>query len=121
MKKVLVVDDDESIRCLLSQLLGEQYHVSTAENGAEAVALARSLKPDLILMDIMMPEMDGYTACSIMKSDKITKQIPVVMLTGVGYDMNRELAARVGADGYLTKPLTLNILLDTVKQFLTES
>ena len=117
-KKVLVVDDESNIRMLVKSMLFNGYTVLEAENGEEAVHIARSQRPDLILMDIMMPEMDGYTACSVIKTDQQTKVIPVVILTAVGYQLNKELAKQVGADGYITKPFTPNGLLDTIGKFL---
>ena len=68
-------------------------------------------------MDILMPNVDGYVACSTIKTDQVTKGIPVVMLTGVGYELNKKLAEKIGADGYITKPFSLQELLDTIGQF----
>jgi len=72
-------------------------------------------------MDIMMPNMDGYTACHTIKSNPATKATPVVMLTGVGHELNRRLAEETGADGHITKPFSLGDLLDTIGQFLSPS
>ena len=69
-------------------------------------------------MDIMMPTMDGYTACTAIKMDKATKKIPVVMLTALGHQLNKELAENTGADGYMTKPFSRQELLDAITQFL---
>jgi len=80
--------------------------------------MARRHKPDLILMDIMMPKMDGYTACKTIKTDPITQAIPVVMLTAVGYELNVELSRGMGADGYIIKPFSQQNLLDTIARFL---
>ena len=117
--RVLVVDDEESVRNLLQRVLKEAgYDVVTGANGQEAVDMARKHKPNLIFMDIMMPHMGGYDACSRIKNDKSTKGIPVVMLTALGYDLNKELAAETGADGYITKPFTSEDLLNTISKFL---
>ena len=105
---------------LVKSMLVNGYTVLEAENGEEAVHIARSQRPDLILMDIMMPQMDGYTACSVIKTDQQTKVIPVVILTAVGYQLNKELAKQVGADGYITKPFTTTGLLDTIGKFLQQ-
>jgi CheY-like chemotaxis protein len=117
-KKILIVDDEPNIRLLVSGILSHDYIVIAASDGEEAIALARRQKPDLILMDIMMPEMDGYVACSILKADPATKAIPVVMLTGVGHELNKKLAKEVGADGYVTKPFGREELLEAVTQLL---
>ena len=68
-----------------------------------------------------MPEMDGYTACDAIKTDKATSEIPIVMLTAMGYELNKKLAEKLGADGYITKPFTRQELLDKISQFLPTS
>jgi CheY-like chemotaxis protein len=120
MKKacILVVDDEQYIRLLARRLLSDKFTVLEGSDGAEAVDMARKHKPDLILMDIMMPNVDGYNACSMIKTDQSTKRIPVVMLTGIGYELNKKLAKEMGADDYITKPFTSEKLLDTIGKFL---
>ena len=119
-KKILIADDEPNIRLLVSGMLSQDYIVIAASDGEEAIALARKKKPDLILMDIMMPKMDGYAACSVLKADPATRAIPVVMLTGVGHELNKKLAKEVGADGYITKPFSMEELLETVTPLLTK-
>ncbi len=80
--------------------------------------MARSRKPDLILMDILMPKMDGYTSCYEIKTDPVTKAIPVVMLTAVGYELNVQLSKDIGAVGYITKPFSYHDLWDAIGKFL---
>ena len=118
-KTVLVVDDEENIRRLVHSMLGGEYVVREAKDGDEAVNIARSQKPDIILMDIMMPKMDGYAACHAIKTEPATKTIPVVMLTGVGYELNKKLSQEMGASGHITKPFSLRNLLDVIGQFLS--
>lgn len=118
-KKILIVDDEANIRLLVSSMLSKDYIVLGASDGKEAVDMARSQKPDLILMDIMMPNMDGYAACHAIKTAPTTKAIPVVMLTAVGYELNKALAKQMGASGYITKPFSPRDLLDTIDQFLS--
>ncbi len=120
-KKVLVVDDEPSIRCLVSYMLARKYIVLEAKDGEEAVHMAHSHKPDLILMDIMMPNMNGYAACHTIKKDPTTKAIPIVMLTVLHHALNVKLAKGIGADGYITKPFSLQDLLGTIDGFLTSS
>ena len=118
-KKALIVDDEPNIRRLVREILSKDYTVLEAQNGAEAVAMARSQKPDIILMDMMMPKMDGLTACAEIKANKATKAIPVVMLTAIGYDLNKKLAETVaGANGYITKPFSSQELLSTIGRLL---
>jgi len=120
MKKacILVVDDEQYIRLLARRLLSDKFTVLEGSDGAEAVDMAHKHKPDLILMDIMMPNVDGYHACSMIKTDQSTRRIPVVMLTGLGYELNKKLAKEMGADDYITKPFTLEKLLDVIGKFL---
>ncbi len=120
-KKILIADDEPNIRLLVGSMLSRDYIVIAASDGEEAIALARKQKPDLILMDIMMPKMDGYAACSILKADPATKAIPVVMLTGVDYVLNIKLSQKMGADGYITKPFSMEELLNTIAELLETS
>lgn len=119
-KKILIVDDESNIRLLVSSMLRKDYTVLEVSDGVEAIDIARSQKPDLIFMDILMPKMDGYTACRAIKNDPATQAIPVVMLTAVGYELNKKLAKEVGADGYITKPFTSGELLETVTSLLAK-
>ncbi len=80
--------------------------------------MAKSHKPDLILMDIMMPVMDGYTACHTLQESKDTKDIPIIMLTSVGFDLNKQLAASFGSSEYVIKPFNLKELLDKISKCL---
>ncbi len=120
-KKILIADDEPSIRLLVSGMLGKDYTVLEANNGAEAMDVINLQRPDLILMDIMMPYVDGYTACSRIKADEATKEIPVVMLTGVGHELNKKLSQEVGADGYITKPFSLPELREKIGELLKHS
>lgn len=117
-KTILVADDEENVRQLVISILGNEYVVLEAMDGDIAVDIAKRQKPDLILMDLMMPKMDGYTACYSFKADEVTKAIPVVILTAVGHELNKKLAQQVGASGYITKPFTPQELMDTVGKFL---
>ena len=118
-KKALIVDDEPNVRRLVREILSKDYTVLEAQNGAEAVDMARSQKPDIILMDMMMPEKDGLTACAEIKANKATRAIPVVMLTAITYDLNKKLAETVaGADGYITKPFSSQELLSTIGRLL---
>jgi CheY-like chemotaxis protein len=117
-KKILIADDEPSVRLLVKRLLSENYIVLEANDGKEAVSIAYNERPDLVLMDIMMPEMDGNAACYAIKADQATKAIPVVMLTAIGYELNKKLSQDImGADGYITKPFTRQDLLDTISRF----
>ena len=118
---MLIVDDEQSIRLLVRRLLSQNYIVLEASDGEEAIDIARRENPDLILMDIMMPKVDGYTACHQITKGQATKAIPVVMLTGVGHELNKKLSFEVGAKGYITKPFSLQDLLDVIRPLLPAS
>ena len=121
-KKILIADDEPSVRSLVKKLLSKKYIVLEANDGEEAVNMAFNQQPDLILMDILMPEMDGLTACYAIKMNQATKAIPVVMLTVVAYELNKKLSKDImGANGYITKPFSPQDLMDTIGQFLTGS
>lgn len=116
---ILVVDDDASIRNLLNQELTEAgYQVMEAENGMEALAVARRERPALIILDLMMPGISGFDVLSALKSDPVTSPVPVLILS-VLEDQERGL--RLGADGYLTKPLDSERMLETVAGLLARA
>lgn len=121
-KKILIADDEATVRALVKRLLSKNYAILEADNGEEAVKVAVNQKPDLILMDILMPKMDGLTACYAIKRNQATKEIPVVMLTAVDYELNRKLSQDVmGAQGYVTKPFNSQALMTIIGKFLAVS
>lgn len=117
-RRILVVDDERGIRMLTKDFLGDKFEVLEASDGQEAIDMASKYKPDLILMDILMPKVDGYTACSTIKTNAAPKKILVVMVTALGHELNKKLAQSSGADGYLTKPFLEEELLDIISKFL---
>ena len=120
-KKILIADDEPSIRLTVRKMLDKDYIVLEATNGEEAVDIARGQGPDLILMDLMMPKMDGYTACHAIKTDQATKVIPVIMLTAIGHELNKKFAIEMGAEGYITKPFTTQELMDVITPLLAKA
>ncbi len=121
-KVILVVEDDpKSLKLIRDLLQISGFTTIEATDGEKGVELAKSKKPDLILMDIMMPKMDGYAACRTIKTDKATRAIPVVMLTSLDHELNKELSRDMGADGYMTKPVDRQKLLDVISRFLPAS
>jgi len=121
-KKILIADDEPSVRSLVKKLLGKNCTVLEANDGKEAINIALNEKPDLILMDILMPKMDGLTACYAIRMNQATKEIPVVMLTAVDYELNKKLSRDImGAHGYITKPFNSQELTNAISQFLAAS
>ena len=117
-RKILIVDDEPNVRQLVCRMLNGKFIVLEAEDGRQAIDIACTQRPDLILMDILMPKMDGYTSCYAIKKDPTTRSIPVLMLTAIDLKLNIELGQQLGADGYITKPFTSQVLLDNIARFL---
>lgn len=114
--KVLVVDDEEYIQHILNFSFGaEGYEVITAADGEEGIKIAKTEKPDIIVLDIMMPKMDGYEACKKLKADPSTKAIPVILLTAKGREVDRKLGSQAGADDYVVKPFSPGRLIERVE------
>jgi len=110
--RILVVDDEIYIVHILDFSLGmEGYEVLTALDGEQAVEKARSEKPDLIVLDIMMPKLDGYETCKRLKSDDATKNIPVILVSSKGEKTDKVWGEEQGARGYVTKPYTSDQIL----------
>jgi CheY-like chemotaxis protein len=118
-RKVLIADDDAEMLEMLSTMLeAAGYGVVRAENGAEAVELARKELPSLIMLDIHMPKMDGLQACKAIKTDQVTKGIPVLMLTVEGSIKEIEQALAYGAATYITKPSSRAEILKMVESVI---
>ena len=121
-KKVLIVDDESHIRLLLEQtldpLLDADVEISTADNGGAALAAIRSERPDLVLLDVMMPVMNGFDVCKTVKADPELRGTFVMMLTAKGQELDRVTGAEVGADLYLTKPFDPDDVLSRAARVL---
>jgi DNA-binding response OmpR family regulator len=117
--RILLVDDQESVQKLLDAILKvRNYEVSYASNGVDAIDLALNLRPDLILLDVMMPGMDGFKVCQTLKGNSSTREVPVVFLTARGDDADREMGKRVGASGFVKKPFRSAELLGIISDLL---
>jgi two-component system cell cycle response regulator DivK len=119
MARILLVEDQEMNRDMLSRRLKKRgYEVSIAVDGAEGVEKARTEAPDLILMDMSLPVMDGWEATRTIKADETMRSIPVVALTAHAMSTDREKALEAGCDAYETKPVELPRLLSTIEELL---
>ena len=118
MKKVLVVEDVDFNRDLVVQLLEDKYHVIEAVNGQEGVELADRERPDLILMDLSLPVMDGWEATRRLKANKDLSSIPVIALTAHAMVGDEEKALAAGCDDYLVKPLDEDKLMAKIEEHL---
>jgi len=120
--KILVVDDEIYIVHILDFSLGmEGYDVVTALDGEQALEKVASEKPDLIVLDIMMPKLDGYEVCKAIKSDPATKAIPVILLSAKGRNVDQKMGFDVGADDYITKPFSPRKLVERINQLLGQA
>ncbi len=117
-RTILFVDDDPKIRDLMRATLEFDFSLLEAESGEKALQTLKESTPDLILLDIMMPGIDGFEVCRRIKSGSGTSNIPVIMLTGRGDNEDKEGGKQAGADSYFTKPFSPKALLDKVNEFL---
>lgn len=117
--RVLAVDDSPTILEMLRAILESGgYEVITASDGTKALESARTMNPDLILLDVMLPKLDGYRVCRLLKFDQNYKHIPIIMLTAKTEDQAMATGIRTGADQYLTKPVEPDALLAAVAREL---
>ena len=120
--KILVVDDEIYIVHILDFSLGmEGYEVITALDGDQAIEKARAEKPDLIVLDIMMPKLDGYETCKMLKADEATRDIPVILLSAKGRNVDQKIGFEVGADDYMTKPFSPRKLVERINAILGQA
>lgn len=116
---ILIVDDEPTNIDLLRAQLGTAYRIRAATSGARALAVARkSPPPDLILLDAMMPELDGYSLCEQLRADPTTAAIPVIFVSALAAPEDRARAAALGARDFLTKPVVTEVLLPAVRAAL---
>jgi DNA-binding NarL/FixJ family response regulator len=119
MKKILVIEDEPEMRRNLTTVLRlEKFHPLHAENGRVGVELAKNERPDLILCDVMMPELDGYGVIAALRGDAKTAAIPLIFLTAKGEKPDIRAGMNLGADDYLTKPVAKSDLLDAIRSRL---
>jgi len=118
--RILVVDDEpEAVELIEFNLKQSGYAVTTAADGAEALRKARSQPPDLVVLDVMLPEMDGFEICKTLRLDPATVKVPIIMLTAKAAEIDRVLGLELGADDYLTKPFSTRELLLRIKKILS--
>jgi CheY-like chemotaxis protein len=119
---VLVVDDEPSVRAMVLasiRVRAQRYSVIEASNASEAIAQAQQHHPDLVLLDVALPDQDGFWVCRELKTGSQTSGIPVVMLTAMSLPSDRERALQAGADGYIVKPFSPRALLEELDRRLS--
>ena len=120
-KKILLVDDEaDLVETLRFPLEMEGFNVLVSYNGEDALNQARKESPDLILLDLMLPKLDGYKVCRLLKFDEKYKHIPVLMLTAKTQEKDKLLGMETGADEYITKPFDIDALMMKVKSYLSK-
>ncbi len=120
-KKILVVEDEPDFRVLVRmRLQAGGYEVLEAEDGVKGLEMARTQAPDLVVLDLMLPRMDGYKVARLLKFDEKHRNIPIVMLTARSQQTDRETGTAVGADAYLTKPFKAEELLDVIAKLVSK-
>lgn len=119
---ILIVEDDVDVRDLLvARAKQEGWHIRVAEDGEKCIEQVKEKKPDIILLDIMMPKMDGYNACFMIKEDPQYSGIPIIMITAKTEPFEEIKGKMVGADEYICKPFDLNETFDIIKKHLSEN
>jgi len=121
IRRVLIVDDEPNIVTSLEFLMrGGDYEVRVALNGAEALRLADSFRPDVILLDVMMPQRSGFEVCQKIRENPVLRDVKIIMLTAKGRDAERDRGLDLGANAYVTKPFSTKELVNTVRELLSE-
>ena len=120
-KKILVVDDEAQLVDMVKiRLEANNYLVLTAFDGQEGLEKAYKDNPDLIILDLMLPQMDGYKVCGLLKADTRYNKIPIIMFTARAQDSDKKMGEKVGADAYITKPFEPEELIAKIKALLKE-
>jgi len=122
MSKILVVDDDPMIRNLLVQIFEpfeeKGVELLTADNGMDAIETVKKEHPEVVLLDVMMPKMNGFEACDILKNELKLIDVYIIMLTAKGQELDRQKAREIGADFYITKPFDIDELTEKVSNII---
>jgi DNA-binding response OmpR family regulator len=118
-KKILLIEDEPDIlKTTVIFLESEGFQVITATDGLEGLSRARTQNPDMIILDIMLPKLDGYKICRMLKFDEKYKHIPIILFTGRAQESDRQMGKDVCGDAYITKPFEPSILLEKIKELL---
>ena len=116
---VLIVDDEDHIVTSLSYVMKNAgFEVSSASDGEQALEKISSIKPDLVILDVMMPKLDGFEVCKAVRADSSLNSVRIIILTAKGRDTERQKGLELGADDYLTKPFSTRDILDRAKELL---
>lgn len=118
-KRILIVDDEDDLRSMLKfRLEAMNYDVSEAVDGQEGLDKSRSENPDLVILDLMLPKIDGFKVCRMLKFDEKHKHIPIIMFTARVTEKDKQIGEEMGADAYITKPFEPEVLIGKIKELL---
>jgi CheY-like chemotaxis protein len=118
-KKILVIDDNDNNRLLMSDILQYRgYEISEASDGGKGIEMARELKPDLILLDMQLPGIDGFSAAKILKDDPLTKDIKIIVVTSLAMKGDKEKILALGVDDYIAKPIDTRQFPSLVEKYI---
>ncbi|MCK4508175.1 MAG: response regulator [Desulfuromonadales bacterium] len=119
--RILLIDDHQTVFRLLEAIVRiKGYTLLYAESGQQGIVMARKEQPDLVLLDVMMPDIDGFKVCQYLKENDDTKEIPIMFLTARGADGDLELGRKAGADGFMTKPFQTIEVLKQIERLLAD-
>ena len=118
-KKILIVEDDPSFSRAISHIIEKEgYDVITASNGMAGLRMAKDENPDLLILDVMLPGLDGFEICHQLRQDPQTEKLPIIMLSAKGQEIDKTTGLKVGANEYLTKPIDRALLLEKITSLL---
>ncbi|GAA0786908.1 MULTISPECIES: response regulator [Pseudomonadati] len=117
-KKILVIDDDPICSGVLLAIIGDEHQVISANSGSSALEILTTFKPDLILLDINMPNINGYQVVKLVKNNPLTSNIPIIIISSLAEDSDKEFGLKIGADDYLTKPIMPDAIETTLAKYL---
>ena len=121
LKKVLIIEDDPSFSRAISHIVEKEgYNVTNASNGMTGLRMVKEDKPDLLILDVMLPGIDGFEICSQLRNEPQTAKLPIIMLSAKGQETDKTTGLKVGADEYLTKPVDRAVLLERVTALLAK-
>ena len=120
-KKILIIEDDPSFSRAINHIVEKEgYDVSTASNGMTGLRMVKENQPDLLILDVMLPGLDGLEICSQLRAEEITATMPIIMLSAKGQETDKTTGLSVGANEYLTKPVDRALLLEKITSLLAE-
>ena len=120
-KSILIIEDDPSFSRAINHIVEKEgYNVDTASNGMTGLRMVKENPPDLLILDVMLPGLDGFEICSQLRGEPTTASLPIIMLSAKGQETDKETGLKVGANEYLTKPVNRELLLETINKLLSE-